>query len=151
MVSRLTLQQLRQRSAHHWHDTLEQWFTYGTIGGSSTIIDFGLFNLLLLAFAPRQPWLVMLLSFGSALVSSVNSYFGHRRWTFKTRAPLGSFLLLQVATLALNTLLIVVLTAALPHMLTLSVSSIANLSKVFAVAGSGIAGFLGNKYWVFRR
>ncbi len=132
-----------------WRRTLQLWATYGLVGGSSTLIDFALFNLLVWILAPSS-WLLLLASAISAFASSLNSYTGHRRWTFKrSDAPLGTFLLLNALTLGLNMLLVLALTNALPQLLTVSSLEIANLSKGLAIGGSGLAGYLGNRYWVF--
>ncbi len=133
-----------------WRRTLQLWATYGLVGGSSTLIDFALFNLLVWLVAPSSGLILLLASAISAFASSLNSYTGHRRWTFKrSDAPLGAFLLLNALTLGLNMLLVLALTSALPQLLTVSSLEIANLSKGLAIGGSGLAGYLGNKYWVF--
>ena len=40
--------------------------------------------------------------------------------------------------------------ALLPHLLTLSSLEAANASKLLAIGGSGLVGFLGNKLWIFK-
>ena len=137
-----------------WRGQLRQALVYGMVGGSSTVIDMAAFNLLVAALAPSAPLAVTAVSAVASLASSLNSYAGHRRWTFRADAPergrLGAFLLLNLLTLGLALLLVLAFTALLPHLLTLSTLQVANASKVLSIGGSGLVGFLGNKLWIFK-
>jgi putative flippase GtrA len=137
-----------------WSGQLRQALVYGMVGGSSTIIDMAAFNLLVAVLAPSAPLAVTAVSAVSSLASSLNSYAGHRRWTFRADGPqrgrLGAFLLLNLLTLGLALLLVLAFTALLPHLLTLSTLQVANASKVLSISGSGLVGFLGNKLWIFK-
>lgn len=135
-----------------WRSTIQQGITYSVIGGSSTLLDFALFNLLVFLWSPSHSAVLLLISAVCALASSLNSYVGHRRWTFKQPAGrLKSFLTLNALTFGVNIVLVLGCTAVLSQMLNVSSVTLANLSKIFAVGGSGMTGFLGNKYWVFRQ
>ncbi|TFB47798.1 GtrA family protein [Cryobacterium tagatosivorans] len=51
------------------------------VGGLSTLIEVGVFNLLYLAFG----WDVVWAKVAASLVALVNAYFGNRDWTFRDR------------------------------------------------------------------
>ena len=51
------------------------------VGGLSTLIEVGVFNLLYLAF----DWDVVWAKVAASLVALVNAYFGNRDWTFRDR------------------------------------------------------------------
>ena len=137
-----------------WRGQLRQALVYGMVGGSSTIIDIAAFNLLVALLAPSAPLALTAASAASSLASSLNSYAGHRRWTFRPgaarRGRLAAFLLLNLLTLGLSLALVLVWSAVLPRLLTLSSLEVANASKLLAIGGSGLVGFLGNKLWIFK-
>jgi putative flippase GtrA len=51
------------------------------VGGISTLIEVGVFNLLYLALG----WDVMWAKVAASLVALINAYFGNREWTFRDR------------------------------------------------------------------
>ncbi|HYF62885.1 MAG TPA: GtrA family protein [Herpetosiphonaceae bacterium] len=154
MISMLSPRQFPSLRWQNWRGQLRQALVYGMVGGSSTVIDIAAFNLLVALLAPSAPLALTAASAASTLASSLNSYAGHRRWTFKGGAErggrLGAFLLLNLLTMGLSLGLVLAWSAALPHLLTLTSLEVANASKLLAIAGSGLAGFLGNKFWIFK-
>ncbi|TFD79124.1 GtrA family protein [Cryobacterium sp. Sr8] len=51
------------------------------VGGVSTLIEVGVFNVLYLAFG----WPVVAAKVAASLVALINAYFGNREWTFRHR------------------------------------------------------------------
>ena len=137
-----------------WGARLRQLFTYMMIGGSSTLVDMLLFNLLFWLWEPTSAPHLALLAAAAYLGSCVNAYQGHRRWTFRGaevyKARFWAFMALNGAGLLLNAALVTGLAYALPLAVPLTPLEAANIAKLLAAGGSGLFSFLGNKHWVFR-
>ncbi|MBP8251221.1 MAG: GtrA family protein [Herpetosiphon sp.] len=133
---------------------LRQMTTYVAVGASSTTLDFVLFNALFLLFAPHHTFALVTLNGISTCGSVVNSYFGHRRWTFRSnqtsRAQLGTFIALNLIMLLVSVVLAGVFTMLLPTFMSASQTTIANLAKLLSLVTSGCLTFMGNKFLVFR-
>lgn len=133
---------------------LRQMTTYVAVGASSTTLDFVLFNALFLLFAPHHTFALVTLNGISTCGSVVNSYFGHRRWTFRSqqssRTQLGAFLALNLIMLLVSVVLAGVFTMLLPTLIAVSQTAIANAAKLLALTTSGCLTFLGNKFLIFR-
>jgi putative flippase GtrA len=140
---------------------LARWRVFGTqllryllVGTTTTLLDFGILNLLLQlvpATTPMQVALYAATSYGTTLAIA---YLWHRQWTFRDggrqRAIAWRFVLLNGLTLSVNALVVLLLTSTLPLVLPLSALVLANISKGVATAASGALNFLGNRAWVFQ-
>ncbi|MCH4250273.1 MAG: GtrA family protein [Microbacteriaceae bacterium] len=60
---------------------------FGLVGGLSTLIELGAFNLLL-----WMSWTPVWAKLGSSLIALVNAYFGNRDWAFRARPHRGRVL-----------------------------------------------------------
>ncbi|HYF61558.1 MAG TPA: GtrA family protein [Herpetosiphonaceae bacterium] len=133
---------------------IRELMRYVVVGASTTLLDFALLNLLLLAF-PEMPPLALGLASGSTYaLSLIVAYYWHRRWTFRTarrtEALAWRFVALNVSTVAINALATVLLTMALPVLLPLATVVLVNISKASATLLSGGLNFTGNRFWVFQ-
>jgi putative flippase GtrA len=128
---------------------------YMVVGATTTLLDFGLLNLVLHAF-PSLPALALgLASGGSYTLTLILAYHWHRRWTFptaqRTPAQAWRFVAINISTIAVNTLATVLLTTTLPLLFTLRMVVVVNISKASATLLSGGLNFAGNRAWVFQR
>lgn len=143
---------LRRRLARH--PLLHELLRYVIVGATTTLLDFALLNLVLLAFPAMPPLALGLVSGGSYALSLILSYHWHRRWTFRaarrTEALAWRFVALNVSTVAINTLATLIFTMALPVVLPLAVVVLVNISKAGATLISGGLNFAGNRVWVFQ-
>lgn len=123
---------------------------FAAVGLLGTLLDMALFGLLHLALGlaalPANT-----LSYSAGIV---NNFLLHRRWTYAPsarRPALGQFArftAVSLSALALNTLVVTLLSPALAQSLPLPTAALA--AKVFAT-GLGIAwNFLANHLWTFR-
>jgi putative flippase GtrA len=127
---------------------------YMVVGATTTLLDFGVLNLVLYGL-PALPALALgLVSGGSYTLTLILAYHWHRRWTFptaqRTSAQAWRFLAVNVSTIAVNMLATVLLTTTLPLVLPLTMVVIVNSSKASATLLSGGLNFAANRAWVFQ-
>lgn len=119
------------------------------VGGLSTLIEVGVFNLLYLV-AGLDPVLAKVFA---SLVALVNAYFGNREWAFKSRAnhrrgvEVALFLAVNLACTALGAGIISLATWAVPDHGPLLV----NLFNLGSIAIVVVVRFLLYHFVVFRR
>lgn len=58
---------------------------FGLVGGINTLVDYGVLNLLVWAFAIQSAVVLAVANAGAFFVANLNSYFWNKRWTFKDR------------------------------------------------------------------
>lgn len=109
-----------------------QVLRFGIVGGANTLIDFGVFNVLVLV--SDHPVGMGLLGCNTAafLCASLNSYFANRSWTFAGRNAaslneFGAFFGITSVGLLINSVVLWVLAGGLPGSL---------LSIILAKAGA---------------
>jgi putative flippase GtrA len=127
---------------------------YMVVGATTTLLDFGLLNLVLRGF-PALPALALgLVSGGTYTLTLILAYHWHRRWTFptaqRTPAQAWRFIAVNVSTIVVNTLATMLLTTTLPLVLTLRMVVVVNISKASATLLSGGLNFAANRAWVFQ-
>lgn len=119
---------------------------FGLVGVINTLVDYGVYTLLLFVpFFKENYVLAQVLGYSAGLI---NSLVLNKRWTFSQREPmtkgqLASFLLVNLVALAVSTG-ILVLTQE-----NLQLNRYAG--KIIATVGSMAVNFLGNKLLVFRK
>lgn len=125
------------------NQTLIEFIQFSIVGAINTVIDFGVFSLLLTKGCPIV-W-SQILSYGCGML---NSYIMNRSWTFKENKrneysePL-KYVVANVATLILVSVLIILFI----HMVHLPVL----IAKVICTGiGMGM-NFISSKFWVFQR
>lgn len=119
---------------------------FGLVGVINTLVDYGVYTLLLFVpFFKENYVLAQVLGYSAGLI---NSLVLNKRWTFSQREPmtkgqLASFLLVNLVALAVSTG-ILILTQE-----NLQLNRYAG--KIIATVGSMAVNFLGNKLLVFRK
>jgi putative flippase GtrA len=127
--------------------TVARFMTVGAVG---TVLDVGGFALLHTALGlPALPANVLSYSLGI-----LNNYLLHRRWTYagrpakSARVQFLQFLAVSLSALALNTALVLLLTAAFAPSLP---AAYAGLLAKLCATGVGLGwNFLLNNFWTFR-
>lgn len=125
---------------------LVQAVKFGLVGVVNTLVDYGVYTLLLfLPFFKENYVLAQVLGYSAGLC---NSLVLNKRWTFAQREPmtkgqLAGFLLVNLAALAVATGILVLTQESLQLN--------RYIGKIIATAGSMAVNFLGNKLLVFRR
>lgn len=133
-----------------------QVIRFGAVGFLNTLIDFGMLNLLVLIFgATAGPPLVLcnVMAFAAA---SLNSYLLNKKWTFSEQS--GSslrqylfFAAFAIGGLAVNSLVLYLLSTGLTRPSQLSPVLWVNMAKAGATAGSMTWNYLACRYIVFRK
>lgn len=125
------------------NQTFIEFIQFSIVGAINTVVDFGVFSLLLTKGCPIV-W-AQILSYGCGML---NSYIMNRSWTFKENKrneysePL-KYVVANVATLILVSVLIILFI----HMVHLPVL----IAKVICTGiGMGM-NFISSKFWVFQR
>lgn len=56
---------------------------FGLVGGTNTLVDYGVLNLLVWVFAIQSAVMLAVANAGAFFVANLNSYVWNKRWTFK--------------------------------------------------------------------
>lgn len=118
---------------------------FGLVGVLNTLVDYGVYSLLILIPFLHQNYLIaQVIGYGCGVL---NSLFFNKRWTFKQKEKMSKkqlllFIAVNLAALGVSSLLLWALREGL-YM---------NLygAKLFSIVGSLAVNFLGNKLLVFR-
>jgi dolichol-phosphate mannosyltransferase len=129
---------------------LRQFIKFAIVGGSGTLINLGVFSLIIFVYAKAattRPLLVEQVASGIAFCAAVvSNYYFNRRWTFRHSGPViahfGRFFLVSCLGLVLN----VFFYTALHSWAGLG----EHLSELLAIACVMPVNFLGSKFWAFR-
>ncbi len=125
------------------NQTLVEFIKFSIVGAINTVVDFGVFSLLLTKACPVL--LSQIISYGCGML---NSFIMNRSWTFKENKrneysePL-KYIVANVATLILVSVLIL-LFINLVHLPVL-------MAKVISTGIGMIFNFMSSKFWVFQR
>lgn len=132
---------------------MKEWskfIKFGLVGILNTAIDFLVFNLFLFFRCP--PAISKAFSYTAGMI---NSFFFNKNWTFRAKGDgkkqFVSFLLLNLATLAVSVGLMKGLTPFLAELDCLSAYSLLsnNLANLIVIAITMILNFIGSKTFVF--
>jgi putative flippase GtrA len=132
---------------------LEQIFKFGITGLVNTIIDFGLFNLLVAMTGIHSGWQVGLLNAAAVTAAMINSYLMNRRWTFyeinHSHNSLMRFVLASIIGILINSL-VVTAVSSLCKSLPLSIYLVLNAGKIIGALLSSTWNFIAYRNWVFQ-
>lgn len=132
---------------------MHQFMKFGIIGILNTLIDFGLFNLLVLVSGIKSGPGIGVINLVAVGVAAAHSYCLNRYWTFGAgagnhRLQLKRFVLVTATGMMLNSL-IVTAAAGLADSLPLAAIVVLNGGKVLAAVVSATWNFLCYRGWVF--
>lgn len=133
---------------------IRQLLKFGATGLLNTLIDFGVFNLLVAVTGITSGWQVGAINAIALAVAATNSYIFNRRWTFNTEPQklnnrVFRFIMATLVGMFINSS-IVAAVSALAVQVPVSAIIILNGGKVAAAAVSSTWNFLSYRNWVFK-
>jgi len=142
------------------HPSLLQFLKFITVGFINTLIDLGIFNLLMwLTGIYKGGWIILLTAI-SFSIATINSYVLNKHWTFQKKPGLVKtkkaakefiqFLIITLIGMSLNMSVVYVITTFIPPLFNFSPVLWANLAKIIAVGANTVWNFIGYKFFVFK-
>jgi glycosyltransferase involved in cell wall biosynthesis/putative flippase GtrA len=132
---------------------IKQILKFGIIGIVNTLIDFGLFNLLVALTGIHSGWQVGLLNVVAVITAMTNSFLLNRQWTFYDRDRNTGHSLLRFAVVSSIGILINSLAVAgvalFASSLPVSIYIILNVGKIIGALFSSTWNFIAYRNWVF--
>ena len=133
---------------------------FALIGGSNVVIDFGVYNLLLVVAPSRNPDTLVVYNTIAVICALTNSYFWNKSWTFRSQRLSGSgpvrlwrerllFVAQGVLNVVVNDLVLAGVTVVLNRNDLLSAYLANNLAKVVGVLVASSVSFLAMRFVVF--
>ena len=140
-------------------NALRQFVRFATVGVTNSIVDFGVFNLLLVLVPSRNLQILVLFNSVAVALAILNSYLWNTRWTFRVvvhdraerRRQTVLFLGQALVNVGVNDLVVVILTRLLEHQTFMSQGTSSNLAKLVAMLVASLSSFLMMKYVVYAR
>lgn len=129
-----------------------QLIRFAITGFINTVVDFGVFNLLLVISAAQSPASIALINSLAVSMSITTSYFLNKRWTFPPTNRDGQllrFIIVSLMGVVINSGTIALL-AGLNHGTHISALVFLNAAKILAAFISSTWNFLAYRHWVFR-
>lgn len=131
-----------------------RFMRFAAVGILNTLIDFGVLNGLLWLDGYHFGWRLLVYNGLAFAAASANSYVLNKRWTFDDPQPFslgqaGLFLCLTLIGLAINCLIIILLTLPAISPRALSAATWVNLAKVAATFASLAWNYCSYRWWVF--
>lgn len=138
-----------------------QFAKFVLVGGLNTLIDFGVFNLLMLLSGIYKGEFIVGLNAISFLVAVTNSYLWNKFWTFKedqeaqvekenVAKEFIQFIVVTLIGLSINSGAVYLITTFVDPMFGFSAVLWANLAKAAATVASLLWNFIGYKLIVFK-
>ncbi|MGH9127567.1 MAG: GtrA family protein [Acidimicrobiales bacterium] len=137
-----------------------QVFRFAVIGGSNVLIDFGVYNLLLVVAPSRSPDTLVAYNTVAVICAICNSYFWNRAWTFRHQLEPGRgggrwreralFVVQGVLNVMVNDLVLAGVTVVLNRNHLLSAYLANNLAKIIGVMTASSVSFVAMRSVVFR-
>jgi len=131
-----------------------QVLRFGITGVVNTLIDFGLFNILIFISGIHSGWQLGLINFFSVGVAVTNSYLMNRSWTFqstegKHRQQAAKFIIASGIGMFINSLAVTAISALAPW-LPVSIYLVLNAGKLLGAVFSSTWNFVIYRIWVFK-
>jgi glycosyltransferase involved in cell wall biosynthesis/putative flippase GtrA len=131
---------------------LVQVFRFAITGFINTMVDFGVFNLLLIFSGTQNPVSIALINSLAVGISIITSYILNKRWTFPPTnrdRQLMRFIVVSVIGVVINSTTIALL-AGLNSNVHVSALIFLNTAKILAAFISSAWNFMAYRNWVFR-
>lgn len=140
------------KAALHQRRGVRQLVKFALVGATSTIINFAVLNLMLIAFHQgRYPSVTV-----AFLVSVVNGYVWNKRWTFReaqakaVHTQFVQFLLVNAVGFGLDLLIVRLISGPLEADFRLSMVLATNVAQLVATAVVVMWNFTANRLWTFK-
>ncbi|MDD4801644.1 MAG: glycosyltransferase [Syntrophomonas sp.] len=131
-----------------------QIFRFGVTGFINTIIDYGLFNMLVYITGIHEGWRIGLINMLAVGLAATNSYLMNRNWTFisdqqRSEQPVLKFVIASTLGMLINSLVVTGVSYLSPWM-HVSVYLVLNGGKILGACFSSTWNFVLYRYWVFK-
>ncbi|MGH9063607.1 MAG: GtrA family protein [Acidimicrobiales bacterium] len=132
---------------------------YAVVGVSNSVVDFAVFNVILLISPTRSPGRLVMYNTVAVLCAIANSYRWNRRWTFRVQHALQGWRLhrerllygLQaVLNIVVNNAVLLAVTIIFNRNHVLPAYAANNLAKLLGVLMASTASFVAMRWVVFR-
>lgn len=135
---------------------LDQFFRFLTVGITNSVVDFGVFNLLLWIFPTRDLRTLVVYNSIAVALAIVNSYLWNTRFTFRA-ASRGErahrqrvlFVAQSLFNVGINDLVVALFIRIVAENSLMSAQLAGNVSKLVAMLVASLSSFLIMKYVVF--
>ncbi len=140
------------KAALHQRRGVRQLVKFAIVGITSTVINFAVLNLMLIALHQGK-YLSVTVAF---LVSVVNGYVWNKRWTFReapskaVHAQFSQFLLVNLVSWGLDLLFVRLISVPLETDLHISMVKATNLAQLVATGVLVFWNFFANRMWTFK-
>ncbi len=125
---------------------------FGLVGSGNTFLDFGVLNLLILLTGVASGIGFSLFKGISFIVSTTNSYFWNKHWTFQSNeGNFWQFLMISVIGLIINVGIASIIVNTISPIGGMNPEQWANIGAVMATFVSLVWNFAGYKFLVFKR
>ncbi len=115
---------------------IRQFLRFGLVGAANTLLDLGVFTLLLTIFPTRDVGLALFYNSLAFIVAAANSFFWNKYWTFRKDRHIKWR---EIAAFAFVTLSGMTLNNVILFLLSLLFGSALFLNGMFALGGKGVA------------
>ncbi len=134
--------------------TVIKYAQFSLVGASNTLVDVGVFNLLLLLWSTRSPELLVAYNVVALVLANVNSYLWNTLWTFREQAnhdarQVGKFTAQGLLNVGLGNALLWLVAHGLVAYTDLSPLVSGNLAKVVSMVVASSLSFLFLRLFVF--
>jgi putative flippase GtrA len=128
---------------------------FSLVGASNTLVDVGVFNLLLLIWSTHSPGLLVAFNVAALILANANSYLWNTLWTFRDQArhdakQVGMFTAQGLLNAGVGSLLLWLVAHGLGVHTDLSPLVSGNTAKVVSMVVASTMSFLFLRLYVFR-
>lgn len=125
---------------------------FGIVGIINTVLDYGIFEILVLLLKAESPIFIFLVSVLSSSIAMINSYILNKKWTFKDTSKkyiqqIIIFFIINLFSIVLNSGTVALLTQITPTTI-IHIPSIL-LTKGVAIVFTMAFNFICYRLWVF--
>ena len=128
---------------------------FSVVGASNTLVDVGVFNLLLLLWSTHSPGLLVAYNVAALVLANANSYLWNTLWTFRDQArhdakQVGMFTAQGLLNIGVGNALLWLVAHGLGANTSLSALVSGNVAKLVSMVIASTISFFFLRYFVFR-
>ena len=132
-----------------------KYVQFSLVGASNTLVDVGMFNLLLLLWSTHSPGLLVAYNVAALVLANANSYLWNTLWTFRNQArhdakQVGLFTAQGLLNVGVGSLLLWLVAHGLGAYTDLSPLVSGNVAKAVSMMVASTMSFLFLRLFVFR-
>ena len=132
-----------------------KYVQFSLVGASNTLVDVGMFNLLLLLWSTHSPGLLVAYNVAALVLANANSYLWNTLWTFRNQArhdakQVGLFTAQGLLNVGVGSLLLWLVAHGLSAYTDLSPLVSGNVAKAVSMVVASTMSFFFLRLFVFR-